>query len=268
MDKELDRMEGGGGRQQQAKGRPGERFTPRDKSKKRAQRDSKYGERCLVCTVLCCAGGGRSWGRRREWAQRDVVYGEQLWLHCLYVSAAWLCEWPAALCSFRCRPGCQCQWLLGSAREYGPTQSPPLRAHPAGFGWPERLRKQSNASGRVACPRSELNCPHSLSVSQALAAPSGCASRTTPAVRRMWMATAPPASMTAWRARSERSLAVSVPGLIHPSWSDGGLGGSYQHHLACYPFAVAIPQCFTPPARPYQLQARAAAARAACARAA
>jgi len=44
MDKELDRMEGGGGgRQQAAKGRPGERFTPRDKSKKRAQRDSKYG---------------------------------------------------------------------------------------------------------------------------------------------------------------------------------------------------------------------------------
>lgn len=43
MDKELDRMEGSGGRQQQAKGRPGERFTPRDKSKKRAQRDSKYG---------------------------------------------------------------------------------------------------------------------------------------------------------------------------------------------------------------------------------
>lgn len=87
MDKELDRMEGGGGRQQQAKGRPGERFTPRDKSKKRAQRDSKYGERCLVCTVLCCVGGGLRWGWSRERGQRDVQYGElvaalSLCVHC------------------------------------------------------------------------------------------------------------------------------------------------------------------------------------------
>ncbi len=47
VDAELERLEGGGagasGRGRQPKGRPGERFTPREKSKKREQRDSKYG---------------------------------------------------------------------------------------------------------------------------------------------------------------------------------------------------------------------------------
>lgn len=43
MDAELERLEGGGGRGRQPKGRPGERFTPRDKSKKRQQRDTKFG---------------------------------------------------------------------------------------------------------------------------------------------------------------------------------------------------------------------------------
>lgn len=45
VDAELERLEGGGGggRGRQPKGRPGERFTPRDKSKKRQQRDTKFG---------------------------------------------------------------------------------------------------------------------------------------------------------------------------------------------------------------------------------
>ncbi|KAL4419941.1 hypothetical protein ABPG75_007039 [Micractinium tetrahymenae] len=45
VDAELERLEGGGGGGggRQPKGRPGEHFTPRDKSKKRQQRDSKFG---------------------------------------------------------------------------------------------------------------------------------------------------------------------------------------------------------------------------------
>jgi rRNA-processing protein EBP2 len=42
MDAELERLDGGARRQQQQR-RPGQRFEPRDKSKKRAQRDAKYG---------------------------------------------------------------------------------------------------------------------------------------------------------------------------------------------------------------------------------
>ena len=54
-------MEGGGRRPAAAKGRPGERFTPRDKSKKREQRDSKYGESkepvCRPTFYPACLGG-------------------------------------------------------------------------------------------------------------------------------------------------------------------------------------------------------------------
>ena len=64
VDAELERMEGGGrgggGRQQQR--RLGDRFTPTDKSKKREQRDGKYG-------VWGCGGGvcvwvGQKWGHK------------------------------------------------------------------------------------------------------------------------------------------------------------------------------------------------------------
>lgn len=43
--------------------------------------------------------------------------------------------------------------------------------HLAGFGGPERLRKQSNASGAAACPTCQLSCPHFLSVSTGFGGP-------------------------------------------------------------------------------------------------
>ena len=71
VDAELDRLDGGAGgsggrrqQQQQQRRQPGERFTPRDKSKHRAKRDAKFG-----------FGGPKRRGKQNDAASAAAVDG-------------------------------------------------------------------------------------------------------------------------------------------------------------------------------------------------
>lgn len=134
VDRELERMEGGGragggrggGRGGQQKGRLGERFAPGkfgEQSKKRVQRDSKYGATFFFSSALSVQGrhatqrgGGASTSPSLpQDAQQDR----------------------ASIC---------CQYLPSPCRHSSPRSHVPAPPLPVGFGGPKRLSKQNDAS--------------------------------------------------------------------------------------------------------------------------